>query len=276
MRVAVTGASGFVGRHVLMELEKRGIQTVATSTAAGERANTPAGSARWLVLDLQHPPQNALAALGHPDVVIHLAWAGLPHYQSLHHMETELPAQYRFIRQLVGDGLQSLVTVGTCFEYGFQYGPLAANVQTRPNNAYGLAKDTLHRQLQLLKTQHPYSLTWARLFYMYGEGQPETSLLPLLKKAVAEGQAVFNMSQGEQLRDYLPVTEVAQRLVDLAIDPQDRGAVNVCSGAPISVRRLVENWIKENDWQIELNLGHFPYPDYEPMAFWGTDSPPRP
>jgi dTDP-6-deoxy-L-talose 4-dehydrogenase (NAD+) len=107
---------------------------------------------------------------------------------------------------------------------------------------------------------------------MYGEGQPETSLLPQLKKAVSEGQSVFNMSQGEQLRDYLHVTDVARRLVDLAIDPQDRGAINVCSGVPISVRRLVENWIKKNDWKIELGIGHFSYPDYEPMAFWGIDS----
>lgn len=271
-KVAVTGASGFVGRHVLAELEKRGIDTVATSSRASNRTHTHTGSVRWVAVDIKQPPENCLAALGHPDVLIHLAWAGLPNYKSLHHVEIELPAHYRFIRQLVAGGLESLVTVGTCFEYGFQYGPLAADALTRPSNPYGLAKDTLHRQLQLLKAQHPFSLTWARLFYMYGEGQPESSLLPLLKKAVLGGETVFNMSQGEQLRDYLPVTEVARRLVNLALNPKDRGAINVCSGVPISVRRLVESWIKENDWKIELALGHFPYPDYEPMAFWGIDS----
>ncbi len=271
-KVALTGASGFVGRHVLAELEKRGIDTVAMSFTASDSARTRTGTARWIPVDIKQPPQNCMATLGYPDVLIHLAWAGLPNYKSLKHVEIELPAQYRFIRQLVAEGLKSLVTVGTCFEYGFQYGPLAADAQTQPSNPYGLAKDTLHRQLQLLKAQHPFSLTWARLFYMYGEGQPETSLLPLLKKAVLEGQAVFNMSHGEQLRDYLPVTEVARRLVNLAFDHYDLGAVNVCSGTPISVRRLVENWIKENNWKIELGLGHFPYPDYEPMAFWGVDS----
>jgi len=77
------------------------------------------------------------------------------------------------------------------------------------------------------------------------------------------------MSGGEQLRDYLPVDEVAKHIVSLALVKKDTGPVNVCSGTPVSVRRLVEGWVKENGWSIRLNLGHYPYPDYEPMAFWG-------
>ena len=149
---------------------------------------------------------------------------------------------------------------------------LAAGMETRPANPYGFAKDTLRKQLQQLQTVHPFGLTWARLFYMYGEGQPETSLFPMLKKAVAAGDAAFKMSGGEQLRDYLPVSEVARRLVGLALTPRNLGPVNICSGSPISVRRLVEGWIEEYGWKIELELGRLPYPDYEPMAFWGDDA----
>jgi dTDP-6-deoxy-L-talose 4-dehydrogenase (NAD+) len=227
---------------------------------------------RWVTLDIERPPERCLEALGEPDVLIHLAWAGLPNYRSLHHFETELPLHYRFLARLVREGLPSLVTVGTCFEYGLQSGPLDANLETRPTNPYGFAKDALRKQLQHLKMLQPFNLTWARLFYMYGEGQPETSLFPMLKKVVAAGQSVFKMSGGEQLRDYLPVTEVARRLVALAVAPHDLGPVNICSGTPISVRRLVEGWIKEYGWKIELQLGQLPYPDYEPMAFWGDDA----
>ena len=77
------------------------------------------------------------------------------------------------------------------------------------------------------------------------------------------------MSGGEQLRDYLPVAQAARYLVSLALIEKDIGVVNVCSGTPISVRKLVEGWIKENGWPIRLNLGRYPYSDYEPMAFWG-------
>jgi len=80
------------------------------------------------------------------------------------------------------------------------------------------------------------------------------------------------MSGGEQLRDYLPVTDVARFLVKMALNHPNSGTVNVCAGKPISVRRLVESWIQENNWNIALNLGHFPYPNYEPMAFWGNNT----
>jgi len=45
----------------------------------------------------------------------------------------------------------------------------------------------------------------------------------------------------------------------------------VCSGKPISVHNLVKTWLKENNWSIELNLGYYPYPNYEPMDFWGSN-----
>jgi dTDP-6-deoxy-L-talose 4-dehydrogenase (NAD+) len=79
------------------------------------------------------------------------------------------------------------------------------------------------------------------------------------------------MSGGEQLRDYLPVEEVAKRIVNLSIGGDSQGVVNICSGKPISVRNLVEQWLAEQHWKIELNFGYYPYPDYEPMAFWGVD-----
>jgi dTDP-6-deoxy-L-talose 4-dehydrogenase (NAD+) len=262
MKIAVTGATGFIGRHVLSELARHGVEAIAIS----RHATLGAGGVQ---LDIQAAPGDAFNLIGCPDALIHLAWGGLPNYRSLHHFEQELPAQYRFLSNLIAAGLNNLVVVGTCFEYGMQSGPLSEDLPARPDNPYGYAKDSLRRQLEYLRAAHPFNLTWARLFYLHGEGQAASSLLPLLRQAVARGDSVFNMSGGEQLRDYLPVTEVARCLVALALKRADSGVVNLCSGQPISVRKLVEGWIKDNDWSIELNLGHYPYPDYEPMAFWG-------
>jgi nucleoside-diphosphate-sugar epimerase len=78
------------------------------------------------------------------------------------------------------------------------------------------------------------------------------------------------MSGGEQLRDYLPVEEVARLLVELALLGTNAGVVNVCAGRPVKLRDLVEGWRRENGWALELNLGRYAYVDYEPMAFWGS------
>jgi dTDP-6-deoxy-L-talose 4-dehydrogenase (NAD+) len=79
------------------------------------------------------------------------------------------------------------------------------------------------------------------------------------------------MSGGEQLRDFLPVEVVAGHLVNLALAQIDCGSINICSGRPISVRSLVEGWARDHDWNVSLELGRFPYPDHEPMAFWGSN-----
>lgn len=271
MKIAVTGASGFIGRHVLAELAKSPATVTAVTRDARNLADVDK-SVRVVELDIAKPPANSYELLDQPEVLIHLAWDGLPNYYSLHHFESELPNHFHFLKQLVEAGLPSLLVSGTCFEYGMQSGALTEDLIPLPNNPYGYAKDALRRQLEFLQLEHAFELTWSRLFYMYGSGQGEKSLLPLLESAVSRGDKVFNMSEGEQLRDYLPISEVAAFLVDLAVGRTNAGVVNICSGKPISVRNLVEGWIRENDWQISLNLGHYGYPAYEPMAFWGDAS----
>lgn len=268
MKVAVTGATGFIGRYVLSDLEARSVESIALVRPSAEN---PLGnsSSRVVKLDLHNPPPNAVELMGHPDVLIHLAWSGLPNYKSLHHFEQELPAQYRFLKKLIESGLQAIVVAGTCFEYGMQSGSLSEDIVPHPANPYGFAKHALRCQLEYLKAAHPFQLTWARLFYLYGDGQAESSLIPQLRLAAERGDQIFNMSGGEQQRDYLPVAEAASYLVSLALAKKDIGAINVCAGTPVSVRKLVEGWIKENGWSITPNLGYYPYPDYEPMAFWG-------
>lgn len=268
LRVAVTGAGGFIGQYVVAELESRKILSTVVVRSSKPLPNWLAGH-HTVFADLHNPQSDLYELMGHPDVVIHLAWSGLPNYKSHHHFEHELSAQFQFLKRLVESGLQNIVVTGTCFEYGMQSGSLKEDMLPKPTNPYGFAKNSLRCQLEYLQQIKPFNMTWARLFYVYGEGQAESSLLPQLKHAVSRGDSTFNMSGGEQLRDFVLVAEVAKYLVSLAMTLRNNGVVNVCSGRPISVRKFVEDWIRENCWSIDLNLGYYPYPDYEPMAFWG-------
>ena len=273
MKVLVTGASGFVGHHVVMRLLERGHDVIAV-TRDESRASSLcwASQVRLAVADLHRPPANPYEFFGKPDAIMHLAWTGLPNYQSLFHFEENLPADYLFLKSLVTEGVGQVLVTGTCFEYGMQSGALSEDLLTNPANPYALAKDTLHKFLQALTREHPFVLQWARLFYMYGAGQNPKSLIGQLDAAIDRKDQEFFMSGGEQLRDYLPVETVAVHLVSLLEHSSVDGAINICSGKPISVRRLVEERLECRGASLALRLGHYPYPDHESFAFWGESA----
>jgi len=266
MKIVVTGATGFIGQHVLNRLSQESIDITAT----GRNSKNWNGIGKFVEMDLAEIPSEPYAKLGRPDILLHLAWEGLPNYHSLHHFETELPRQYSFLKSMIMAGLPRLVVVGTCLEYGMQNGPLSETLTPNPTTSYGFAKNVLRNQLEYLTAKSKRTeLTWARLFYLWGEGQAPTSIYPKLSAAVARNELFFEMSCGEQIRDYLSAIKVADHLVRLSLLNQGAGIVNVCSGRPISIRRLVESWLKKNEWNIQLKFGSYPYPNYEPMAFWG-------
>ena len=271
MRVLVTGATGFVGQNVVPALLKRGHDVIVIG-----RATSRAALFSWYrqVLFVEHDLSAStalsLSELGRIHAVMHLAWPGLPNYNALFHIEENVPAAYSFLKSCVFSGISQMLVTGTCLEYGLREGCLTENMPAAPVNAYAIAKDTLRRYLQVLRRESPFALQWVRLFYMHGQGQNPNSLLAKLDKAVHAGEPVFPMSGGEQLRDYLPVQEVARRLVLVLEHPKLQGIVNCCSGQAISVRRLVEQRLTELGASIRLELGHHPYPDYEPLAFWGS------
>lgn len=273
MRVMVTGATGFVGRHVVNALLAHGHSIVAIARDLKRAQEMPwFDRVEFIQCDLHESFQPLLQPECLPDAIVHLAWPGLPNYRDFFHISKNLPADLVFLEAAVKAGVPHLIVAGTCLEYGMQYGPLTEEMATSPATPYGFAKDTLRKALAMLQKKSPFTFQWMRLFYMYGEGQNRNSLLAQLDRAIDERQAVFNMSVGDQLRDYLPIQEVAENFVFALENPQLEGVINCCSGRPISVLDLVKQRRDAKASDIKLNRGYYPYPDYEPLAFWGAPS----
>ncbi len=272
MKVLVTGATGFIGNYVVEELLRHNCSVIASSANKQKAEQAPwFNKVTYIPFDFVDfdPAVNYFTFFDEPDLMIHLAWEGLPNYKSSFHEEINLPRHLAFLSNLIKNGLNDLTVTGTCFEYGMQEGCLSEDMPTFPTNPYGKAKDTLRKELEQLQTRHPFVFKWARLFYMYGKGQNPNSLLSQLDKALANGEQVFNMSGGEQVRDFLPVEKVAANIVKIALQQKVTGVINCCSGEPVTVKAFVENYLDKQNKKITLNLGFYPYPDYEPMRFWG-------
>jgi dTDP-6-deoxy-L-talose 4-dehydrogenase (NAD+) len=271
VKVLVTGATGFVGRHLVAALLERGCEIRAVARNAETARSMPwIDDVEFVSADIHAADLNVVALTEGIDALVHLAWPGLPNYRALFHFEHNLMADYRFIKSAVEAGVQQVLVTGTCFEYGMQSGPLSESTEPRPSNPYGLAKHTLHLFLQNLQQERPFTLQWARLFYLHGEGQNPNSLLAALDRAIDSGEPTFNMSAGEQLRDFLAIETAASHLAAILHQRDFAGVVNCASGQPVSVRALVEQRLRERGAALDLNLGHYPYPTHEPMAFWAV------
>ncbi|TXI35145.1 MAG: SDR family oxidoreductase [Niabella sp.] len=273
MKVLVTGATGFIGNYVVNELLRRNCEVVATSRTPPDEKVEWLPKVIYKPLDISNTNnnENLFEYFEQPNCLIHLAWEGLPNYKSEHHLTHNLPSQKWFVEKLISEGVKNINIIGTCFEYGMQEGELKEDVLAIPDNPYAKAKNELRIFVEDLSKEFSFSFKWLRLFYMYGKGQAANSLIPQLEAALEKGDASFNMSGGEQVRDFLPVKKVATYIVDTALQNEMNGVINICSNQPVSVKEFVLNYLEQKNKTIRLNLGYYPYADFEPMRFWGNN-----
>lgn len=276
MKVLVTGATGFIGQYIIPILIREGHEVVATSLHEQKAKDSSWFSdVSYVEYNITSPPSqinDLYSYFDAPDQVIHLAWEGVNQIESMIHIEKNLMAHYDFLKKLAAGGVKELTVIGTCLEYGFRSGCLDESMVTEPHVAYAIAKDSLRKFLELIQVQYSFKLKWVRLFYMYGRGQHEKSLFAQLEEAIDSPSKEFNMSGGEQERDYLPIETVANNIVKIAFK-LEQGIINCCQGHPITVKKLVQEYISKRGVNgMKINYGFYPYRTFESMSFWGSDA----
>ena len=240
MRILLTGGTGFIGSHLLGELLQAGHEVVAVRRPGSEPVIPLEQQPIWLERSLLDLIANDLAGL---EVVIHLASAGVsPQQVSWQELEEiNVAAGLHLIQLAHQAGIRRFVAAGSCFEYGSEaevWDRIPPNAPLRPTTPYGSSKAAGFLMLKAFAIAHPIELFYGRIFAAYGEGQFSGNLWPMLRQAASAG-GDFPMTEGEQIRDFIPVAEVAWHLRIAAerrdLQPAQPLVVNIGSGQGLRV-----------------------------------------
>lgn len=228
-RVLVTGAAGFIGRHLVPVLIAHGHDVIAVSRTP-DVAESRKG-ARWLVCDLLSESAPAeLIETYRPTHLIHLAWNTTPgsFWNDLANVDW-LAASLRLYRVFASCGGRRAIGSGTCAEYDWNEPVLSeAKTPIKPRTLYGSAKAALGSTLTLAATEQGLSFAWGRLFFIYGPGEKRGRLVSDVFSALMDGQPAL-VSHCHQERDVMHVSDVAGALVAL-LESDVAGPVNIATG----------------------------------------------
>lgn len=263
-KVAVTGAGGYIGRHVVTALCDEGADVVAVIRHDAEIDPR----AKIVKIDIFEPTENIFVDLGCPDVCIHMAWKDGFNHNSDAHM-AQLSAHYLFIKRMLEGGVKQLAVMGTMHEVGYYEGCIDENTLCAPQSMYGIAKDALRRSCFLLARDKNICLQWLRAFYIYGDDEKNHSIFSKITEAEHMGQEFFPLNSGKNKYDFIDVDELAQQIAATAMQTEVAGIINCCSGEPVSLGERVERFISEHNYKIKPQYGLFPDRPYDSPCVWG-------
>jgi nucleoside-diphosphate-sugar epimerase len=245
VRVAVLGASGFIGRWVARKLAEAGAET-----ALVVRDRTTVSDLRGKIFEVDLARNNGVEPVFEafrPAIIFNLAGYGVDQAERDEALSERLNADLP--REICGAAAiwkdpswlgQHIVHVGSALEYGVAGGDLREDGPTQPTTLYGRSKLCGTQQvIESCRKPGMRGLT-ARLFTVYGPGEHDTRLLPSLIRASKSGQRL-DLTGGAQLRDFTYVEDVAEGLLRLGVSRAEPGlVVNLATGCLSSVRSFVE------------------------------------
>ncbi|MDX6504307.1 MAG: hypothetical protein QOE29_1432 [Gaiellaceae bacterium] len=233
-RVLLTGASGFIGSHVLRRLEDAGAEVHAVSRRPG-----PGGAGvRWWQVDLADWEETrALVEATRPEVILHLAG----HPEGARALELVLPTFRSNLQSTVNllsaaaeTGAGRVVLTGSLEE------PEAGAVEAVPSSPYAVSKWAAGAYGRLFEALFALPVVCLRVFMVYGPGtQDVRKVVPYSALALLRGEAP-RLSSGRREVDWIYVEDVADAFLAAAVADGLSGAtLDVGSGVLTSIRDVV-------------------------------------
>jgi nucleoside-diphosphate-sugar epimerase len=236
LKVLVTGATGFIGQHVLSVLSELDIEIHGVS----RRLLKNYRSTIWHQIDLLNVDQarNLFSAL-QPTHLLHLAW-NVEHksYWSSVDNYRWVATTLHLLEAFHNNGGERAVMAGTCAEYDWSYGYCVEGITPlQGKSAYSICKSNLYKLATGFAAQAGICLAWGRIFFPFGPYENPNRLIPYVIQSLLRGEEA-ETSHGEQIRDLIYVEDLATMFVKL-LNNSYEGPVNLCSGDPVRLKEII-------------------------------------
>ena len=274
MRALVTGGTGFIGRHLVQSLVRRGDAVAVVGRRRREtlpEGALPPGVA-YHAADLgETDAAGRLMAELRPDLVFHLASA-VDVARDLSHLEAQVRstqmAAVHVARACLAHGVGRLVHVGTCEEYGNGPAPFRESQDPAPVSPYSAAKAAATAFVRMLCTAFALRAVVVRPFLTYGPGQEADLFLPaLIRSALARRD--FPMTGGEQTREFNYVDDIVAGLLRSAeVDGVEGLVLNLGCAEPRRIRDVAALVLDLMGHPMRAELGKLPYRPGETWEFY--------
>ncbi len=240
-RVVLTGASGYLGRHVLHSLRQRGCDVILLGRTVPD-GNRDFTSIHVDLLDSTQVESAVKAAKG--THLIHLAWyAEYGKFWASPLNFRWVDASLRLVESFCEQGGHHVVMAGSCAEYGWDDGYLRENATPfAPATLYGVAKDATRRLATALSALHGSKLAWGHIFFPFGPGEAPQRMIPSLIDVFQGRKAPFGVN-ANAYRGMLYVPDAADAFAQLSLTESD-GNFNICSGQPEKIENVVRHLAK--------------------------------
>ena len=237
--VLVTGASGFIGNHLLPLLVNGGFEVHAVCRTSAHFSRNP--RVQWHQADLLDREQaKNLVRKVLPERLLHLAWYTTPPlYWEAAENRAWVQASIGLFREFADAGGQRMVALGSCAEYDWSNGYCDEDTTAlAPVSLYGKSKKELHLMLSELAKAAGIEAVWARVFFPYGPGEPPSKLMTYIATSLLRG-APADCSTPELRRDFVYAADTASALVAV-LQSSFSGAINIGTGMPVKVGEIGE------------------------------------
>lgn len=266
MKILVTGANGYLGQGIVKAILDNHHQVIAAdfmTDCVDERAEKK----KCDLFAIEDP----YIYFNEPDVLLHLAWRdGFVHYSNAH--IDDLPKHYTFVKRMAEAGCKHIAVMGSMHEIGFFEGSINENTPCHPTTPYGIGKNALRDLVAMVCKQNNCVFQWLRGYYIVGNSKYGSSIFSKITAAVEEGKKEFPFTLGQNQYDFIDYPEFCSQVACVVGQNSEQGIINICSGRPEKLADRVERFIKENNYDIELQYGIFPDRPYDSKAIWGDNA----